>query len=50
MPDEKDQEKMVERLSQGQFSLRDLYEQLKNMMKMGRLTGVLVFLVRRIIF
>lgn len=36
MPDEKDQEKMVERLSQGQFSLRDLYEQLRQMMKMGR--------------
>ncbi|CAD7927635.1 unnamed protein product [Amoebophrya sp. A120] len=41
MPGEKEQERMIERMSQGHFSLRDLYEQMKNMTKMGSLSNLM---------
>eukprot|EP00392_Amoebophrya_sp_AT5.2_P007125 g7139.t1 len=41
MPSEQQQMQMVERMSQGHFSLRDLYEQLKNMTKMGSLSNLM---------
>ncbi|CAD7927994.1 unnamed protein product [Amoebophrya sp. A25] len=41
MPDQKEQEKMVERMSQGEFSLRDFYQQLKTMMSMGSISSLM---------
>jgi signal recognition particle subunit SRP54 len=39
--DEKKQPEMVERLTQGIFTMRDMYEQLQNVLKMGPLSQVM---------
>lgn len=41
VPSEEQQEKMMERLQQGKFTMRDMYEQFQNILKMGPLNKVM---------
>jgi signal recognition particle subunit SRP54 len=37
-----DNEELIDRLKHGQFSLRDMYEQFQNIMKMGPFNQIMV--------
>ena len=39
-----DNEELVKKLKQGQFTLRDMYEQFQNIMKMGPFSQIMVCL------
>jgi signal recognition particle subunit SRP54 len=38
-----DNEELIEKIKHGQFTLRDMYEQFQNIMKMGPFSQIMVF-------
>lgn len=44
-----DNEELLEKIKHGQFTIRDMYEQFQNIMKMGPFSQIMVFIIHYII-